>query len=516
MRRTIAGTMAAASLLIGSGVVVGIRPVAAATVGPPGSLPTLGGDVPLVGDWDGNGTTTIGIRRGNVFHLRNSNTTGAADLATGFGDPGDLPVVGDWDGNGTTTIGRLAQRHLLPQQQQHDRGRRRRGRLRRSRPTCRWWATGTATAPPRSASGAAASSTCRNANTTGAADIAFGYGDPGDVPVVGDWDGNGTTTLGLRRANTFLLRNENTTGAAQVGAVYGDPGDVGVAGDWDGDGTDTVGVRRGATFFLRNSNTSGPGNVEGDLAASYGDPTIVAAPVAPSLAVDVIAAGLTNPWDLAFTPDGAMLVTERPGRLSVRLPDGTFRTLVRRPLRPAGLRRDRAHGRRGRPELCRQPPLLHLPGAGRGRRCRSWPGPSTPARHRRPGGRSVGRRPALEQRAPRRLPAPHRSRRRAVHRNRRRGDGTNPQDLASLGGKVLRVDPATGQGLPGNPFFGAGGDPRIFSFGHRNVQGLALRPGTSEMWAVEQGTDRDDEVNLLQAGGNYGWTRCPATTRRCR
>src|SRR6476659_6733585 len=105
MRRTIAGTVAAASLLVGSTVVLGVRPAAAAAGGPPGSLPTLGGDVPLVGDWDGNGTATIGVRRGNVFHLRNSNTTGAADLALAFGDAGDLPVVGDWDGNGTTTVG---------------------------------------------------------------------------------------------------------------------------------------------------------------------------------------------------------------------------------------------------------------------------------------------------------------------------------------------------------------------------------------------------------------------------
>ncbi|MEJ7757524.1 MAG: PQQ-dependent sugar dehydrogenase [Nocardioidaceae bacterium] len=76
--------------------------------------------------------------------------------------------------------------------------------------------------------------------------------------------------------------------------------------------------------------------------------------------------------------------------------------------------------------------------------------------------------------------------------------GVNPQRLASGGGKVLRVDPRTGRGLPGNRF--AGSDRamkrRVYTYGHRNVQGLARRAGGG-MWSVEQGSYRDDEVNLL-------------------
>jgi glucose/arabinose dehydrogenase len=70
--------------------------------------------------------------------------------------------------------------------------------------------------------------------------------------------------------------------------------------------------------------------------------------------------------------------------------------------------------------------------------------------------------------------------------------GTVPQDPASLGGKVLRVDPATGEAS-------------AWTSGHRNVQGLAVRPGSGQVFSVEHGPDRDDEVNLLRAGGNYGW-----------
>jgi aldose sugar dehydrogenase len=88
--------------------------------------------------------------------------------------------------------------------------------------------------------------------------------------------------------------------------------------------------------------------------------------------------------------------------------------------------------------------------------------------------------------------------------------GTNPQNLRSGGGKVLRVRPATGVGWPDNPYPRAE-DPmkrRVFTYGHRNVQGLALRPG-GRMWSVEHGTSRDDEVNRLRRGGNYGWNPVP-------
>ena len=83
--------------------------------------------------------------------------------------------------------------------------------------------------------------------------------------------------------------------------------------------------------------------------------------------------------------------------------------------------------------------------------------------------------------------------------------GTVPQDLTSLGGKVLRVDPSTGAGAPTNPF----APSRVYTYGHRNMQGLALRPGTSQMWSVEHGPAFDDEINLLVAGRNYGWDPVP-------
>ena len=86
---------------------------------------------------------------------------------------------------------------------------------------------------------------------------------------------------------------------------------------------------------------------------------------------------------------------------------------------------------------------------------------------------------------------------------------TTPQDLGSLGGKVLRVR-GNGDIPTDNPFHGRGGDARdVWSYGHRNLQGLAFRPGTRELWSAEHGSSVDDEVNLIVRGGNYGWDPGP-------
>jgi aldose sugar dehydrogenase len=85
--------------------------------------------------------------------------------------------------------------------------------------------------------------------------------------------------------------------------------------------------------------------------------------------------------------------------------------------------------------------------------------------------------------------------------------GPDPQDLDSLNGKVARIDPATGKGVSGNPFFGSGSDnhQRIFTYSHRNPQGITFQPGTNQPYSIEHGPDKNDEVNRLVAGGNGGW-----------
>ncbi|MDH2416087.1 PQQ-dependent sugar dehydrogenase [Nocardioides sp. CER19] len=88
--------------------------------------------------------------------------------------------------------------------------------------------------------------------------------------------------------------------------------------------------------------------------------------------------------------------------------------------------------------------------------------------------------------------------------------GTAPENLGSLGGKTLRLNRFTGAPWPTNPFIRSS-NPRtryVFTYGHRNVQGLAQR-ADGTIWSVEQGTFRDDEVNLLVRGGDYGYNPVP-------
>jgi parallel beta-helix repeat protein len=184
----------------------------------------LAGDIPVTGDWNGDGVDTIGVYRNGVFYLRNSNTNGIADMAFSYGNQaGDIPVVGDWTGSGIDTIGvyRSGVFYL------------------------------------------------RNSNTGGIADLAFTYGQPGDIPVIGNWTGSGVDTVGVYRNGVFYLRNSNTGGIADMTFGYGNlAGDTPVVGDWTGSGKDTIGVYRNGVFYLRNSNTNGIA----DLAFTYGQP----------------------------------------------------------------------------------------------------------------------------------------------------------------------------------------------------------------------------------------------------
>ena len=88
--------------------------------------------------------------------------------------------------------------------------------------------------------------------------------------------------------------------------------------------------------------------------------------------------------------------------------------------------------------------------------------------------------------------------------------GTNAQDLTSLGGKTLRLDRMTGEPWPANPFItSSNANTRyVLTYGHRNVQGLAQR-ADGNLWSVEHGPTRDDEVNELGGGWNYGWNPVP-------
>jgi glucose/arabinose dehydrogenase len=86
-----------------------------------------------------------------------------------------------------------------------------------------------------------------------------------------------------------------------------------------------------------------------------------------------------------------------------------------------------------------------------------------------------------------------------------RGDRSSAQDLSNPCGKIHRVNP-DGSVPADNPFVGRkDADPTVWSYGHRNPQGLAIDPQTGEIWEVEHGPKGGDELNHIHKGGNYGW-----------
>lgn len=108
----------------------------------------------------------------------------------------------------------------------------------------------------------------RDYHSGGSANYEFRYGRSGDIPVVGDWDGDGQHTPGVVRGNVWYLRNHLRGGAADITFAYGHADDVPVVGDWDGDGDDDPGVRRGRTWLLRDTQDSGAA----DRSFTYGRP----------------------------------------------------------------------------------------------------------------------------------------------------------------------------------------------------------------------------------------------------
>jgi hypothetical protein len=89
--------------------------------------------------------------------------------------------------------------------------------------------------------------------------VSFFYGVPGDTPLMGDWDCDGTDTVAMYRESTGFIyfRNLNNFGIADGEFFFGIPGDIPIAGDWDNDGCDTFGIYRSGKVFLRNSLSTG-------------------------------------------------------------------------------------------------------------------------------------------------------------------------------------------------------------------------------------------------------------------
>lgn len=256
------------------------------------------------------------------------------------------------------------------------------------------------------------------------------------------------------------------------------------------------------------------------MAPAVAAPPVVAfeVPEEPGLAATVWARGLAHPWGLAFLPDGRALVTERDGRLRIVSRDGRVGPPV------AGVPQVAAIGQGGLLDVALHPDfarngLVYLAHSVGTREANL----TAVSRGRLQGNRLTGvteiiRNPRAKSGGQhfgaRLLFLPDSTLLVSI------GDGGNPptaldganirdqaQNPQSWFGKVLRV---TAEGAPVRDNPGVtnpklGWDRRVWTIGHRNIQGLARDPASGAIWATEHGARGGDELNRLSAGQNYGW-----------
>lgn len=221
--------------------------------------------------------------------------------------------------------------------------------------------------------------------------------------------------------------------------------------------------------------------------------------------VEAVVTDLTHPWAVAFLPDGELLITERGGRL-LRIGAGGERTAV------GGLPAVAAAGQGGLLDVILDPGfaanrLIYLSYAERaegGLR-------TAVARAELADGRLLN---------VQRVFAMNRASRGGRHFGSRlailedgdlvvtvgdRGQRHRAQDPADHAGSVLRMRPDGSRSPRTTALAIAGGAPEVFTYGHRNAQGLAIHPATGAIWVHEHGPRGGDEINVLRGGANYGW-----------
>jgi glucose/arabinose dehydrogenase len=233
----------------------------------------------------------------------------------------------------------------------------------------------------------------------------------------------------------------------------------------------------------------------------------------PGLAVEVVTGGLQHGWDIGFLPDGKVLVTERPGRISLvsGLRKGAARSTVRADLSDLFVQSEgglmgmvvhpdfatsrefttcQTHQEGGDPEDIRLVTWRLADDERSAQRVKTLLSglPISTGRH-------SGCRPEIAADGA------------LLVGTGDTAQGNIPQDRTILGGKVLRLDLKTGDPLPDNPFASSSNrrERYVLSYGHRNVQGVAVQPGTGAVYTAEHGPTFNDEVNRIRAGANYGW-----------
>ncbi|NIM40690.1 MAG: PQQ-dependent sugar dehydrogenase [Hydrogenophaga sp.] len=237
-------------------------------------------------------------------------------------------------------------------------------------------------------------------------------------------------------------------------------------------------------------------------------------PTTTPVTVTEVAAGLSNPWGLAFLPDGRMLITGRTGQLWLLSADGSTRQSISG--LPSGLS---TGGQGGLLDVALDPSFAANrrvyftfsevdPGNA------SINGTAVARAELDTGSSSLVGLTVIYRQLPKVASSGHFGSRlvfdNSGHLFVTLGDRQNAdqapfaQDLSRGNGKVARIE-TDGDPAPGNPFAAIGPQAHFWSYGHRNPQGAALHPGTGELWISEHGPQGGDEINRVLAGLNYGW-----------
>jgi glucose/arabinose dehydrogenase len=256
---------------------------------------------------------------------------------------------------------------------------------------------------------------------------------------------------------------------------------------------------------------TGTANAPGQTPAFEGQTRAPGVTTEAALAHSVVASGLEHPWGMALLPDGRWLVTERPGRLRIISADGQIGEPI------TGLPAVDARGQGGLLDVILSPTFTSD-------RMIYW----SYAEPRDGGNATSVARGTLTENGQRVDNAEVIFRALPVYDGDKHFGSTlafdtaghlfvtlgersdlpirpQAQQLDSHMGKVVRIN-ADGSVPQDNPFVGQAGTlPEIWSLGHRNVQGIAVQPGTGAIWTIEHGARGGDELNRVEAGKNYGW-----------
>lgn len=223
--------------------------------------------------------------------------------------------------------------------------------------------------------------------------------------------------------------------------------------------------------------------------------------------VRALTEGLDHPWGMAFLPDGRLLVTERPGRL--RIIDKQWKL---QPEPVSGLPEVRQVGQGGLLDVTLHPDFENNRRVYFAYAAENEDGIGTEVAYGELDGDALKNVKVIFRALPKADGGMHFGSRLLFAPDGKlfitlgeRGDRPQAQQLDSHLGSTIRLNP-DGSVPEDNPFVDReGARPEIYTYGNRNVQGIALHPDTGEVWTHEHGPQGGDEINILKAGVNYGW-----------